>query len=44
MKIIVRGIRDENIKIEAKAIIHLYCECESVYVKADKLSNGNLWG
>ena len=31
MKIIVRGVRDEMLKEEIKAIICEYCECDSVY-------------
>lgn len=33
MKITVRGISDERIKDEVKAIIREYCECDSVYAK-----------
>lgn len=33
MKIVVRGIRDERLKEEVKAIIREYCECDSVYAK-----------
>lgn len=44
MKIVVRGIKDEMLKEEVKAIIHEYCECESVYAKADLSNKGNLKG
>ena len=44
MKIIVRGIRDELLKEEVKAIIRGFCECESVYAKADFSKKGNLKG
>lgn len=44
MKIIVRGISEETTKDEIKAIIHEYCECESVYAKADLSKKGNLRG
>lgn len=44
MKIIVRGISDEGIKEEVKAIIREYCECESVYAKTDLSNKGNLKG
>lgn len=44
MKIIVRGISEETTKDEIKAIIHEYCECESVYAKADLSNKGNLKG
>ena len=34
MKIVVRGIRDEAVKDEVKAIISEFCACESVYAKS----------
>lgn len=33
MKIVVRGIKDEMLKEEVKAIIREYCERDSVYAK-----------
>ena len=33
MKITVRGIKDEMLKEEVKAIIREFCDCESVYAK-----------
>lgn len=33
MKITVRGIKDEFLKEEVKAIIHEYCDCERVYAR-----------
>lgn len=33
MKIVVRGIRDELLKEEVKAIIREFCECDSVHAK-----------
>lgn len=33
MKITVRGIKDEMLKEEVKAIIHEFCDCESVCVR-----------
>ena len=44
MKIVVRGIRDEAVKDEIKAIIRAFCKCESVYAKADLSNKGNLKG
>ena len=44
MKIVVRGIRDEVVKDEVKAIIREFCERESVYAKADLSNKGNLKG
>lgn len=44
MKIVVRGISEETTKDEIKAIIREYCECESVYAKADLSNKGNLKG
>lgn len=44
MKIIVRGIEDEMLKEEVKAIIREFCEHESVYAKADLSNKGNLKG
>lgn len=44
MKIIVRGISEETIKAEVKAIIREYCERENVYAKADLSNKGNLKG
>ena len=44
MKIVVRGISDEVVKDEIKAIIREYCEHESVYAKADLSKKGNLKG
>ena len=44
MKITVRGISDEIVKEEVKAIIREFCECESVYAKADLSNKGNLKG
>lgn len=44
MKIVVRGIRDEVVKEEVKAIIRELCECESVYAKVDLSNKGNMKG
>ena len=44
MKIIVRGISEETAKDELKAIIREFCECESVYAKADLSIKRNLKG
>lgn len=44
MKIVVRGIRDEVVKDEVKAIIREFCECENVYAKTDLSKKGNLKG
>lgn len=33
MKIVVRGIKDEMLKEEVKAIIREFCDCESVYAR-----------
>lgn len=33
MKITVRGIKDEMLKEEVKAIIREFCDCESVYAR-----------
>ena len=44
MKIVVRGIDDEMLKEEVKAIIREFCECENVYAKADLSKKGNLKG
>ena len=44
MKIIVRGIKDEILKEEVKAIIREFCERESVYAKADLSNRGNMKG
>lgn len=44
MKITVRGIKDEMLKEEVKAIIRGFCERESVYAKADLSNKGNLKG
>ena len=44
MKIVVRGIRDELLKEEVKAIIREFCERENVYAKADLSNKGNLKG
>ena len=44
MKIVVRGITEEMLKDEVKAIIREYCEYESVYAKAELSKKGNLKG
>lgn len=47
MKIVVRGIRDERLKEEVKAIIREYCECDSVYTKgyySGRMQSGHLRG
>ena len=47
MKIVVRGIRDEVVKDEVKAIIREYCECDSVYTKgyySGRMQSGHLRG
>ena len=47
MKIIVRGIRDELLKEEVKAIIREFCDCDSVYTKgffSAKNQSGHLRG
>lgn len=44
MKIVVRGISDEVVKDEVKAIIREFCELENVYAKADLSNKGNLKG
>ena len=44
MKITVRGIKDEMLKEEVKAILREFCERESVYAKADISNKGNLKG
>lgn len=47
MKIIVRGIRDEKLKEEVKAIIREFCEYDSVYTKgyySGRMQSGHLRG
>mgnify|MGYP000661171366 CR=1 FL=1 len=44
MKIFVRGISDEFVKEYLKVIIRAFCECESVYARADFSRKGNLKG
>lgn len=47
MKIVVRGIRDEVVKDELKAIIREYCECDRVYTKgyySGTMQSGHLRG
>ena len=47
MKIVVRGIRDELLKEEVKAIIREFCECDSVYAKgyySGRMQSGHLRG
>lgn len=47
MKIIVRGIRGEDVKDEVKSIIREYCECDSVYTKgyySGRMQSGHLRG
>lgn len=44
MKITVRGIKDEMLKEEVKAIIREFCDCESVYAEGDFSKKGNLKG
>ena len=47
MKIVVRGIKDEILKEEVKAIIREYCKCDSVYAKgffSGRYQGGHLRG
>lgn len=47
MKIVVRGIRDEQLKEEVKAIIREFCEYDSVYAKGfftGRMQSGHLRG
>lgn len=44
MKIVVRGISDKFVKEYLKVIIRAFCECESVYAKAEFSNKGNLKG
>lgn len=47
MKIVVRGIRDEVVKDEVKAIIREFCECDNVYTKgffSGRKQSGHLRG
>lgn len=47
MKITVRGIKDEMLKEEVKAIIREFCDCESVYARGfwtGKFQSGHLRG
>lgn len=47
MKITVRGIKDEMLKEEVKAIIREFCDCESVYARgfwSGKFQSGHLRG
>lgn len=47
MKIVVRGIRNDQLKAEVKAIICEFCECDSVYAKgffSGRMQSGHLRG
>lgn len=47
MKITVRGIKDEMLKEEVKAIIREFCDCERVYARgfwSGKFQSGHLRG
>lgn len=47
MKITVRGIKDEMLKEEIKAIIREFCDCENVYARgfwSGKFQSGHLRG